>query len=697
MSWLGVDNSFYPRTTAKPAATYLGFQTRPTTAGGGYSITDSSHPQNTTDCYLCHATTGFSVAAVPSNHIPYASTATCINCHTTMGADLQTAVGFSALPSWTNIHRYAPSSTTNCAQCHSDTNAPKYNAGGVVIKSPSSIARHVPSGTVSCEVCHNAIGTVIDTSSFAGGKYSHSGVTTGCAACHGGGLAPTYFTGISNLVAIPATAAMGVSSHIPYSAACEVCHAGSTPSASTLYSVTGAPAAVSGFRLPAPTGTMIHGNVASGCNACHDSNYVWKGVDLYPINPKIVQASGTYKGFQTRPIAAPATAYGIADSQHPLGGDCSQCHTSTTAFSGLAVPAGHMPTKTSTCSTCHSASDYSVVGLASVSALHTGLVYQTTIKAATAAINANKLCITCHAVGTGGISGTAPFTGCTTSSVANCASPPAMNTYQPATVGLHPEHVPIGPTDCNACHVSVSSFAGVNMKNGTMHTSVYSVGGVQCMACHERGLAFYGVNNLKVRPNKHYVGQDCGNSGCHTYTGGFKALVRPTMRGALVSPDMGRIRPGLQTGKPSRGSLGNSFNHKGVEAGKCKKCHDGVAASGMPARHLMVATSCDTCHRTTTWLPAQFNHNGISAGTCLACHNGMGASNKPAGHFMSFRSCDSCHMSTGWKPANYRHLSPLYRDSPDKLTCISCHETNGEIIRRQARALNRPKPMAVGP
>jgi hypothetical protein len=173
--------------------------------------------------------------------------------------------------------------------------------------------------------------------------------------------------------------------------------------------------------------------------------------------------------------------------------------------------------------------------------------------------------------------------------------------------------------------------------------------------------------------------------------------VKPVMRGALVSPDMGRIRPTIQTNKPSRGSLGNTFDHKGVEAGKCKTCHDGKAASGMPARHLMVATSCDTCHRTTAWLPAEFNHNGITPNTCLVCHNGMGASGKPSGHFMTSRSCDSCHKSTAWTPVNYQHVSPLYKASPDKLSCVSCHDTNGEIIRRQARALTRTKPIAVGP
>jgi hypothetical protein len=229
-----------------------------------------------------------------------------------------------------------------------------------------------------------------------------------------------------------------------------------------------------------------------------------------------------------------------------------------------------------------------------------------------------------------------------------------------------------------------------------MHTSVNGTAKVLCMSCHERGLAFYGVTNLKVRPNGHHTGQDCAGSGCHTYNGGFRALVKPVMRDALVSPSMSRIKPTTQTGKPTRGSLGNSFDHKGVAAGKCKDCHDGKSASGMPARHLMVATSCDTCHRPTTWLPAQFNHNGITPNTCLACHNGLRASNKPSGHFMTARSCDSCHKNMTWTPVNYQHLSPLYQASPDKLTCVSCHDTNGEIIRRQARALTRTKPIPVG-
>jgi hypothetical protein len=267
-------------------------------------------------------------------------------------------------------------------------------------------------------------------------------------------------------------------------------------------------------------------------------------------------------------------------------------------------------------------------------------------------------------------------------------------------------HVPIGTTDCNGCHADFLSFGNFSMKPGSQvpHKNVALGGVLKCLNCHENGMAntWYTTTALKTRiPNKHttpnrMIPNDCNNSGCHSL-GGFRAMLQPIMRDALVSPSMSRIKPTTQAGKPTRGSLGNSFDHKGVAAGKCKDCHDGKSASGMPARHLMVATSCDTCHRPTTWLPAQFNHSGITPNTCLACHNGMGASNKPSGHFMTSRSCDSCHKNMTWTPVNYQHLSPLYQASPDKLTCVSCHDTNGEIIRRQARALNRTKPIPVGP
>jgi hypothetical protein len=296
---------------------------------------------------------------------------------------------------------------------------------------------------------------------------------------------------------------------------------------------------------------------------------------------------------------------------------------------------------------------------------------------------------------------------CLASSQASCPTP-LPQTYQPKTVAGVSKHVPIKTLDCNGCHAgSFASFSGVNMKSGTnagsMHTNA-TLAGIQCQECHENGMSWTNVNGLLTRiPNKHTTTarkapNDCSN--CHSFNGGFRAVVRPVMRQALVSSDLGRMKPSVNSNLQTRGGLGNTFDHKGVEVGKCSTCHDGKLASGMPGRHLLVKTSCDNCHRTTAWKPAVFSHNGIMPGTCLACHNGLGASAKPAGHFMTARSCDNCHKTleagSGWKPVIYTHSSPAYRPSGDPTACVVCHITNGEIIPRQMRALTRVKPV-VGP
>jgi len=140
-----------------------------------------------------------------------------------------------------------------------------------------------------------------------------------------------------------------------------------------------------------------------------------------------------------------------------------------------------------------------------------------------------------------------------------------------------------------------------------------------------------------------------------------------------------------------------SFDHQGVLPGQCKTCHNGVAARGLPAKHLPVKVSCDSCHRTTAWRPAQFNHQGTVAGQCSSCHNGIQASGKSGSHFLTARSCDSCHRTMAWLPVNYSHLSAAYRPAADKPTCVSCHVTNGEFIPRLMHGNPRVRPIPATP
>lgn len=706
LTWTGM--SKYPRTpsTFVAGATYTGFHGRPVTGGAINSVADSNHP-TTGDCSKCHGSTvNFSVSAMPSNHIPISATASCTACHTNITA---TNKDFSVHPTNALIHQYGPSTTaSNCAQCHSATNAAKYAipSAGFTIMAPAVTAPvHVPFGSTNCTVCHTSAASTTSYTSFAGGLYSHSGVTTGCATCHGSPAVSFQGIASTKMVVAASNSTQGISNHIPFNVGCEVCHAGSTPSVARAIPAVAPAYGSTLFRTPVPTGVMIHSGAAGmACKTCHEKNYLWVGMSLYPISPAVVTNNASYRGFNTRPTAAPTTSFGIVSAAHDATGlstgDCSQCHSGTSAFTGEGKPAGHMPTTPSgitNCSTCHiTAGEFAINTLASHPILH-GTMSSAFMKY-TAANIGTKSCSTCHAVGTGGTSGTAPFAGCATE--VGCSTPPPI-TYQPMTVAGVAKHVPIKTLDCNGCHAgSFTTFGVVNMKSGTnaasMHTNA-TLAGIQCQECHENGMSWTNVNNLLTRvPSKHTTTarkapNDC--AGCHSFNGGFRAAVRPIMRGALVSPDLGRMKPQTTVGAPTRGALGNTFDHQGVEPAKCRTCHDGKAASGMPPRHLMVMASCDTCHRTTSWTPAQFSHNGTTPNTCLACHNGMGASRKPSGHFMTARSCDSCHKMTGWNPVTYTHTSPAYRPGTAPAACITCHVTNGEIIPRQMRGLTRVRPV----
>jgi hypothetical protein len=475
---------------------------------------------------------------------------------------------------------------------------------------------------------------------------------------------------------------MGVNAHIPSSTTCETCHLGSVPAGLVAANATKT-APGTAFATPVPTTGQIHTGITSNCNACHDTGYNWMGMSYYPISPTVVTAGAQYTGFHTRPVAA-GSARSVADAGHPTTGDCSQCHTGTNYFSGAAKPTGHMPT-TQACTLCHVvAGDYSVTGLTTnMTTLHTGITGG---------------CRTCHTAGTGA----GPFAGCATQ--AACSSPPPI-TYQPKVMPLaaggsptapsKSTHVPVGTAACEICHKSFTAFSGMNMKsNATAHGAVTSQ---DCKSCHEGGYTWFGVTirTRGLHDTRRSLTQDCNDSGCHSSTnfGGFAGLLRvhPVLRaGADVAGQ--RWLPGgpMQEVTPPAGAR---FNHQGVLPGQCNTCHNGRVASGQPARHILNKASCDTCHRSTAWTPAQFNHQGILPGQCFTCHNGTAASGKPGDHFVSVRSCDSCHQTLGWTPARYLHVSPAFKASPDKPTCVSCHTTNGEIIPRQLRGNTRPRPV----
>ncbi len=691
--WMGMSMSAYAIAPTVVTATvgqkYTGFQTRPKTAASTYNVADSAHPA-TGDCSQCHSGTDYFLGEIkPANHIPYASTALCTACHT--------STDYSVLPTLANIHANAQSTTTNCAQCHAANVVAGFAipaANFTIVGYPSN---HVPTAA-ACESCHVGTGSSVATTpvpngaKFSGSLMSHAGITSNCAACHGPGITGTTFVGVTKMIVMPPTTPVGVNSHIPSSTTCESCHLGTTPTGMVAAnSSKTAPGTL--FLTPAPTTAQIHSGITSGCNNCHDTGYVWMSMNVYPIAPTVMGTAATqYTGFHTRPVTA-ASTFSVADPAHPTG-DCSQCHSGTDYFSGAAKPTGHIPT-TLACATCHIvAGDYSIAGLASNTVLHTGI---------------STGCISCHTAGTGA----GPFAGCTTQ--ATCASPVAV-TYQPkvmpllagglATSPSPSTHIPAAGIACEKCHAPAvfTTFANTNMKGSTaMHTAVATTTPT-CIGCHEGTPLFswYGATAASTPPlvtravghEKRVANQDCISCHSKSYTKftGAAARVRPVMRAAVNGMNQ-RFLPGV--GLTSGLDVVGPFSHSGVAPGQCQNCHNGQLAKGVPAKHLQTPMSCDSCHRTTAWKPAQFSHQGVLPGQCQSCHNAAAATGKPAGHFVTARSCDACHRNVAWVPVLYSHVSPLYQPQADKGSCLSCHVTNGELIPRQMRGNNRPKPVPV--
>jgi len=112
-----------------------------------------------------------------------------------------------------------------------------------------------------------------------------------------------------------------------------------------------------------------------------------------------------------------------------------------------------------------------------------------------------------------------------------------------------------------------------------------------------------------------------------------------------------------------------SYSHAGVAPGACMTCHNGSMSTGKPRGHTLTTESCDKCHRTTAWVPAGYNHLGVVPGTCTTCHNGTTATGVPNGHLGGVNpgQCDGCHRTTAWLPTSFNHTGVV----PG--TCTNCH------------------------
>jgi hypothetical protein len=150
--------------------------------------------------------------------------------------------------------------------------------------------------------------------------------------------------------------------------------------------------------------------------------------------------------------------------------------------------------------------------------------------------------------------------------------------------------------------------------------------------------------------------RDCAT--CHMAGNRMGATAKPAQHVPTTTP--------CESCHRTTGWIPASYSHAGVAPGACMTCHNGTMSTGKPSGHVLTTSSCDTCHRTTAWSPAGFNHIGVVPGTCATCH-GVTATGKPNGHVATTDSCDKCHRTTAWLPASFDHTGVV----PG--TCATCH------------------------
>ena len=561
-----------------------------------------------TDCSACHSPNfvngGFGPATAMTAATHAFVSTTCTTCHET-GRLFYVGSG-TPLQGRPADHTLGPMAAPNdCSQCHTTAN---WNSDVLP-------AGHMPNPAhLACATCHIAIGSsVASYAALASVAVLHTGITAGCAQCHGATAPLTFYDNNDN----PKSAVLSPP-HIPALTGtdCSNCHA---------------PNYVTGGFGPMNMTQATHAFVSTTCTNCHEAG------------------TSFYMGAASPPLQGRPADHNSGQMVAP--NDCSLCHT-TANWNSTALPAGHMPNPANQpCSTCHAAapSSYTPATLAAYPILHTGIA---------------SGCMTCH-----GAPNAAPpvfYDGFTPKSATlspvhiptgqtpceDCHSPTTFTSFSGTTMNST-EHTSmfgfIGST-CDACHDSTTpplSFYGVS--NLTVRPSGHHVG-QDCSGCHN---------------TSSWDSTSGGDSVNASSRSKVLLVVKPkatTTAAVAAARTLPRARGGIVGMRRAR------FTHAGI-GGDCASCHNGVLATGKPANHVASSAACSDCHTTLAWLPATFDHRGVLA-PCASCHNGVIAQGTPIAHAVTTRSCGACHGTLAWQPVAFDHRGTV-------AACVSCHNGLG--------------------
>jgi hypothetical protein len=622
-----------------------------------------------TDCSSCHASNYTTGGFGPTNMSPAKHAfvpTTCNTCHDT-GKNFYLGASTPALQTRPPTHVSAPApgsqmAAGDCSLCHNTT----------VWTTPTNLPNgHMPiPGTATCSACH--LGTLTaDPNSYANMAaipVLHTGITTGCAQCHGGATALTFYNNNDNPKAAPA-------GHIPSFAGndCSACH--------TTNYTTG------GFG-PMNMTQATHNSVSNvTCVTCHEAG---KSFYMGAANP----------GLQTRPADH--------NSGTMLTGDCSVCHT-TANWNSTTLPSGHMPTPgTQTCNVCHTAAPANYKVFASNAVLHTGIagncaqchgattqlsfynndmvVKDGVLAPAHIPYISGVDCSSCHtttsyAAGTFGPMNMTQATHAFVSSTCNTCHGTATVSYYIGAANpglqLRPANHTTGAMltgDCSGCHTT-ANWNSTTLPAGHMPNPANQA----CAVCHTAAPAAYTTATLAANSVLH-TGISSNCSQCHGGTTALTWYNAYTPKDAILAP----------------------AHIPYVSGTDCSSCHKSTTyAAGTfgpmnmtQATHAFVSTTCNTCHGTATvsfyigaanpglqLRPANHNSGAMLTGDCGACHTtaNWNSNSLPAGHMPNpgNQTCVACHTAS---PANYKvFASNAVLHTGIAGNCSQCHGAGTQL------------------
>ncbi len=634
-----------------------------------------------TNCTECHNFNAFSWKGANFNHNKFPLTAghanvDCNKCHI--------AGNYSGL-------------SQECVSCHQPNYAASTNPNHNVLNFPTT-----------CKDCHTtapgwkpAQYTTHDAK-FPIYSGKHNGQWNTCADCHTNPGNYAQYTCIDchphNNKGETDSKHAGVSGYEYNNIACFACHPtgsaqGSFDHSKSVFPLTGAHITTDCAKCH----TNGFAGTPNACASCHINNY------NQTINPNHKIAGGKFTE------------------------DCASCHSTNPGWKPATYPVhsnldgAHIPIANE-CANCHKGS-YTIIP---------------------------KLCYDCHAANYTQTNNPAHIAAQFPTTCADCHTQTA---WKPATFNHDGLYFPIYSgkhngqwTTCADCHTNLANYA-IYACTSTCHLQPamdnkhQGVGGYQynspsCLSCHPNGSAqgfdhasagfpLTGGHSTVLCGNCHtggYVGTSPVCAGCHTPK--YNQTTNPNHTAIGISNDCAGCHTLAPGWNPATFAPHNNYYviagaHVTI-ANDCAVCHQGNYVNspntcyGCHAANFnattnpnhvtsQFATTCQTCHSQTAWVPSTFNHNTTypltgahttvacslchvggyanTPNTCVGCHQGnFNSSTNPNHAGIGIpTTCATCHTTNpGWTPAtfpihnNYYVLAGAHVSKP----CADCHNGN---------------------